>query len=691
MPTYTLTYNGYPYRVTATADCTVQFKAIGGGGGGGGGDNNNSGANGQDAPIVTGSFTLKSGEVLYCAPGQGGRGGKGGAVSATTDISKGGRGFRGFCGGSGTSAGPVGFSGSGGGGGAASLVWKTRSGTHTNNFNSGSYPGSALSTWENLFPRGVGIGVTGYFTRTESFITSNSLSSYEIRESWIIINGKIVFNALNELPPSNFILGAKRAEKYITNRTWPGGGDTITCWDFTTSGYYHPEEILTIAPGGGGGGGGGRFSAGISSSNSPFGFATVNTEVHNSKLYPTVHDSRWSSFMNSYGVCTSPDNTQIGTKTVTRTFTTSYSGTHSLICQFDNDMQVYIDDMPISLSYPGYLYGGGVSYLDDLLGSFQLTPGSHTIKVVITNFFNGTWDARNPCGYAIRIFTGSNYSGTEVWNTRQSLSSDISGFPYDGRGGKGQDKSGDGAGAGGGGGGWFGGQGGLISGGDVGARSGSTGYAITNNVSDANFDYVRPPFTFYGGGGLGVNQNSYGGDGIGGIIELTTQESINLRIRQNGGWVKPSAIYVRGQQSLFFGLITQNVWKKVNQIYLRENGSWKLIVDTTPLTITSATEATSTYESVSNLPSPIVVASTSVYENPGPGLDGGGGFYGGSSGVSVTETTTFDDGSTLSVTTVDGQVTNVSSTPSTDSGPGASTGGGNDGNTGVGSGSADLE
>lgn len=470
-----------------------------------------------------------------------------------------------------------------------------------------------------------------------------------------------------------------------------GGGGGATCaWIAAKTdplpnleaGFYETDNILftrgVIAGGGGGGGGGG--SVGPASSNPLY----VRTNLHTGPELAKIEHISFNDFMKSYAVCIKDNFFTVGEFAFHRKITVPSTQTYRITFAADNYASIYLDYLPIT--------GGGLNYSSTQAANYvdvSITSGDHVISIVYYNYADA--NPENPGAVAVTI---ADPSGNIVWDTRQNLNTqyiDVSNFPKS-IGGAGQSNFQTGGGGGGGGGGSYAGAGGVQNAGNfnLGASNGSHGlsYVASQYAQYTHYDKTGHNGT-YGIGG------SAGSAGSNGFAEVTSNAVLNIYVREGNVWKKVEQIKVRNNDA----------WEDIPEVY-HKGDSWQKVFSSSgqPLTKVDVTPGVNDHTRYSyiyltnppiseQLPQALLSVlllqasspSTSDYfEGPGPsqgyepGYDPGGpgdpGIPAGSpSDVGLTvDTTTFDDGSTLSTITdaATGTVVGITSTDAPSGGDG---------------------
>lgn len=451
-----------------------------------------------------------------------------------------------------------------------------------------------------------------------------------------------------------------------------GGGGGATCvWKSSKTnplpnleaGFFEVSNntLFTkgiIAGGGGGGGGSGRDSGAFL--NNLF----VPTNLHTGPELATIDHRSFNDFMNTYAVCLRDKFYLVGEFSFHRKINIPSTQTYRVTFSADNYASIYLDYLP--------LVGGGANY------SFTQTPnyvdvtipaGNHVLSAVYYNYADG--NAENPGAVAITI---ADLSGNLVWTTRSNLNNeyiDQTNFPRS-IGGSGQSNLQMGGGGGGGGGGSWAGAGGVQS--NISFNFGS--YNGSHGTSFVSSQY--PEFTLF-------DKTGHSGYGIGGVTaspgtngyaEIISDSILNIYVREGNAWKRVNEIKRK----------TVSGWEDITEVYHKSPSTWQKVFSTfqqqlsqESITPGSQDHTRYSYLYLSNPPIweqlaqtqlSIVLQQVSQPSFPntdilGPGfpIEGGGSSL-------TTETTTFDDGSTLSITTdpSTGTVVSVTSTSSSDGG-----------------------
>lgn len=377
-----------------------------------------------------------------------------------------------------------------------------------------------------------------------------------------------------------------------SNRGGNGSGSGFTQVQFT----INVGDVLEVAVGGGGGPGeSGRGSAAGGNAGASLVLQNDFNTVDNIAPGPPVFrqfNSRYCTFLNTYGVWVNPTSAATFDRTYTVNFptTTNYQFTASV----DNYAQIFIDGVEV-------FYADSFSY--EFTVSIPVSAGNHSIRILGTNF-------GGPGAVALTISQGVSYSGGRGGNAGGAGSSGagggggggtvilLNGTPIGAAGGggggggggnrnpavgqsapgdrgqapvgenagqNGQNKDGDGGGAGGGGGGWAGGNGGITPGGDVGGYAGVFGLSsgVYQNPVDQNPGGITNPY-YRGSVGRG---GSFGG-GSGGSGYAVFEFQVPGTFVHDGVSFQPVIqTYVK----------LNNIWSPVKATYIKENGTWSAV------------------------------------------------------------------------------------------------------------------
>ena len=279
------TFDNTVKKISITEDCELSFSLVGGGGGPGGNDAR-VGSYGVNGDVVNGVVSLKKGDVVYCAVGQ--RGYAGSGYAGWAPGGEGGSSIDGFSGGRGGNSGPRPWSGAGGGGGGATVLWKNSPTpifselTYTNTYSAKTctYTSATFAAGYLTAPLA---SSNGFFTRSVSANTSATDTKTGMREYWVIVNGKVVYNGTT--PPENYRSTKFIFSAYYYRSDFPGGGDYISFYDFEeiikVAGTTN--NIIAIAAGGGGGGGGGCYSEGYISSRTAYAYSLKSDNTYDTR------------------------------------------------------------------------------------------------------------------------------------------------------------------------------------------------------------------------------------------------------------------------------------------------------------------------------------------------------------------------------------------------------------------------
>lgn len=441
-----------------------------------------------------------------------------------------------------------------------------------------------------------------------------------------------------------------------------GGGGASCAWiagktnplPNLEAGFYETNNVFftrgVIAGGGGGGGGGG--SAGAALTNPSY----VRTNIYTGPELATMDHRSFNTFMKTYAVCLKDSYHAVGEFAFHRKVIIASTQTYRITFAADNYTSIYIDNIPIT--------GGGLNYSSTQAPNYidvSITEGEHIISVVYYNYADT--NPENPGAVAVTI---ADLSGNIVWNTRQNLNTeyvDTSNFARS-IGGAGQSNFQTGGAGGGGGGGSYAGAGGRQNSTNfnLGALNGSNGlsYAGTQYLNYLRFDNAGHNGTY----GIGGVPSSAGSNGF---VEVTSNAVLNIYVREGNAWKKVEQVKIRNNDA----------WEDIAEVYHKNQTSWQKVFSTAghPLTKENITPAEGDHTQYSfryrsNPPIseqlPQALLSLLIIDTSGPSSSEwweGPGYESSGGGLTV-ETTTFDDGSTLTTITdnATGSIVGISST-----------------------------
>ena len=406
-----------------------------------------------------------------------------------------------------------------------------------------------------------------------------------------------------------------------------GGGGAATIMYTIENGI---REILAVAGGGAGGGGGGHLGQPHGYELNPSEYSLVSQI--NTPLYYTngTADPAYCQFLKDYGVWL-----DVNINNTSYTYEVYFqAGSYTTELSADNYAEFSIVDISMKNHEPY----STTNYTRVLADAFDIpTTGWYSINILAIN-----WGGPASVGAVVKK------NGTIVWTTRSqynvkhTLNEDSIG-----RGGRAQNHRNDGGGPGGGGGGAIGGNGSIAPIGDVGAAGGTPGTSY-NGVNSLDWLTYNDVYE-YGKAGLGAYGYTAATKGGDGYAAFTSKFS-NIHTLYNGTWNKQYSIKT----------LVNSTWQEPKAIYVRNNNSWiRVYGDNVP----DFTTIDSYFNNISNPMQPYV-PDPPVLEPAGiPGVAVSDSSTRGGE-IAVTETTTFDDGSTISVTTVNSTVVSITSTES---------------------------
>lgn len=378
-----------------------------------------------------------------------------------------------------------------------------------------------------------------------------------------------------------------------SNRGGNGGGGGFTQMQFT----INVGDVLEVAVGGPGGPGvsGTRGAGGGNAGASLVLESNFNTaDAVTSPPVVRQFNSRYCTFLNTYGVWVDPSSARTFDRTYSVNFpiTTNYQFTASV----DNYATFYIDGVEA-------FYAD--NFVNEFTVSIPVTAGNHTIRILGIN-------TGGPGAVALTINQGTSYSGGRGGNAGGSGSSGagggggggtvvlLNGVPIGAAGGggggggggnvggiaaigenapgtrgqapvgqnagqNGQNKDGDGGGAGGGGGGWGGGNGGVTPGGDIGGYAGVFGLSsgVFQNPSGRTPGGISNP---YYRGSVAQGGTFGGGTGLAGYAVFEFQ--VPGTFVHTGGSFQP---VIQTYAKL------NDIWSPVKATYIKENGTWSAV------------------------------------------------------------------------------------------------------------------
>ena len=409
-----------------TQNSTVIIVAGGGGGGGGGGCN--SSGQGQQAYSSSGSTT--GGDGTYKSGDGGGAGGGGGGHSGGAGGALQGGDNGGFSGSDGADLLPTGFvstkganaggpSAAGGSGSVNLSTNKTLSGTTKTItiFNSGNganlvianITSSLGSVATGLTANSIGYNFTTFTGNTATFTATAANLDVGTHTDILSITSNAQTSPTYNLPLVITVLPPPNGTKVFTT----SGTSTFTVPD-----GVHYIDIGLVGGGGGFGsgydGGAGSFVTYKNLLVSPGDTLSVTvgaggqSSVYSSvQYYPVSLSWAWGSFINSYGVWSSPDQESPVGSTVTsyRLFVAPYTGSYTITYSADNSLTMYIDGTQVLSTGSDSTFTGSYST------TVTMSQGNRSLR----------FDAYNeggPAGFAVTISDGSD---NLLWNTRQEL------------------------------------------------------------------------------------------------------------------------------------------------------------------------------------------------------------------------------------------------------------------------------
>ena len=352
------------------------------------------------------------------------------------------------------------------------------------------------------------------------------------------------------------------------------------------------------------GGAGGPGASGVAGSGGGFAgasYLTVST-IFNTRTAaaspPTFaqFNSRYCSFLNTYGVWES--NTR--TRDFDRSYTVSFpsTGLYTFTASADNSAVISMDGTPLF---------SATTFTNTFEQPVQVTAGNHTVRIQAEN-------TGGPGSVALTISGGVNYSGSRGGNaggngvsgagggaggaTVLLLNGVVLGVAGGGGGGggggrtgvatgqsapgtrgqaafpisngqNGTNKSGDGGGGGGGGGGYNGGNGGQSPGGDIGGEAGSVGSSYSNIGITSDPTNRQPAYQASGAKYWSADRAAGGQPRSQGTVGYAVLEFdvLGSFVKESGVWQPIDTAYIK----------FNNIWRQIQATYVKQAGAWQPI------------------------------------------------------------------------------------------------------------------